>query len=201
MVLALHARTLPDWHAPRCATRSDPGVPAGGALAGTYPSPSLADRAVSAQNLAAVPGARLVPEQILVPSDASTSLPMSFEEPTGSGFYDAKNPTRIDCPITGEYLLIANIGWDTGTIVDNSYYSLSIFRQDLNDGTVESSMLAKQVTPQLASVTEAQWMQASALVECDANSWFDVELAQNTGVGQRVDLSSTVTIRWLGSAP
>jgi hypothetical protein len=108
--------------------------PAGGALAGSYPNPSLAAGAVHPGNLGGVPTARLTnsadqpwPNQLVV-------TPVSFDTELfdNAGMHDAAHPTRLTAPIDGIYLIGASATFGPGAtssrainLVENGTTTLS----------------------------------------------------------------------------
>ena len=90
--------------------------PAGGALAGSYPNPTLAAGAVHPSNVGGVPTARLTnsadqpwPNQLAV-------TPVSFDTELfdNASMHDAAHPTRLTAPIDGIYLIGASATFGPG---------------------------------------------------------------------------------------
>jgi len=81
--------------------------PAGGALAGSYPNPSLAAGAVHPGNLGAVPAARLTNASDQAWPDQLSVTPVSFDSEVydTANMHDSAHPTRLTAPIDGVYLI------------------------------------------------------------------------------------------------
>jgi len=108
--------------------------PAGGALQGSYPNPSLAAGAVHPGNLAGVPAARLTNSRDQPWVNQLSVTPVSFDTELydTAGMHDGAAPTRLTAPIDGLYLIGASVTFGPGAtssrainLVENGTITLS----------------------------------------------------------------------------
>jgi len=92
-------------------TSLPPSGGAGGALAGSYPSPTLADGAVTPSKLGTIPAAEGAPTaSIDVPNNVVTQLTLGTELFDTVGMLNPGTST-FTIPITGTYLLAGKVRW------------------------------------------------------------------------------------------
>jgi hypothetical protein len=91
------------------------GDPAGGDLKGTYPAPKIADGAVTAEKLGAVPAVRAILTGFsqVVASTNSTFVKLTSEEldSTETMHDNVNNNDRLVAPLTGTYMVTGTVEW------------------------------------------------------------------------------------------
>ncbi len=168
------------------------GVAAGGALAGTYPNPSIAARAVGARQLAdgavaprhwaQVPAVRATGRPFTsVPNSAGTTLPFddtisrapfAFDD---DGMHDATgpNPERLTARTAGTYLVYGVVNWvrnATGT------RTLRLVQHLANGGSQDTVMSEVAAAPS-SSTTQ----NAVRLVQMAAGDYLTLTGIQDSG--------------------
>ena len=94
--------------------------PAGGALTGNYPSPSLAAGAVHTGNIGTIPAARVTlgsNANIAISNNSQTALTWSNEVFDTDGVYDNNADVEIlEAPITGIYQIDGGVEWASNAV-------------------------------------------------------------------------------------
>ena len=100
---------------------------AGGALAGTYPNPSLAAGAVTPAAFGTVPaaGLRNSTDTPIPFDDTSFKLPFNTETFDSANLHNPAQPTRLTAPVTGVYVISAGVAWTDSTPASTKLYTMT----------------------------------------------------------------------------
>jgi hypothetical protein len=164
---------------------------AGGALSGSYPNPglatsavgtpALADGAVTAAKLAAVPNVRLYQStsQTAIASGGSYKLvPFNAESYDPLDMHTASAPTDVTIPRTGVYQVVAQVEWPTN---DANTFGVAIVRDhDPNDVVGWSLDAALRSVGNIQQVVGEARFTAGDTVEVGVNHDATTSLALNT---------------------
>lgn len=125
---------------------------AGGALAGSYPNPSLAAGAVHPGNVGTVPAARLTNARDQPWANQLAVTPVSFDSEAydTAGMHDNAHPTRLTAPIDGVYLIGGSVLFGPSTtssrsinLIENDFTTLA---RTYDDYTADDYLPVSAVT-------------------------------------------------------
>jgi hypothetical protein len=171
--------------------------PAGGALAGNYPNPTLSPGAVTPDAISTLPGARAYRiANFTVSSNPSgfNDVPFDTEVFDSGGLFDlAGAPTKMTAPRDGVYVITGGARWEA-----NGTGTRSVFLQ-VND-TSGSGFLAQDTRTADATVPSRQ--SVSAVARLAAGDYVQTVVQQTSGANLDLVALNTQTthlaLTWVG---
>lgn len=167
------------------------GVPAGGALSGTFPNPGIAAGAVGPDQLASIPAARVKMTGPSVPTANNVATLITSWAPSGSGTFDPfgmhepATPGRLTAPRAGYYVAQVQVGWSNSTSGDR----VMTLRHRGADGSFKGSEQALQTHPAQNSLSGTTHGTA-LLFQMEAGDFIEVLVRQTSGGALSVSLGS-----------
>jgi hypothetical protein len=169
--------------------------PAGGALTGNYPSPSLAAGAVHTGSFGTIPAARVtLGSEANIPIVTATQTALTWNNVTfdTDGVYNNNADVAIlQAPITGVYQIDAGVEWSSSSTTGQRFVGISV-----NGGCCDAGS-------RVNATTGADTIQSlSDLVELSADESVTLEVSQNSGGNLSLVNSngSFLAMHWVGPA-
>jgi hypothetical protein len=170
------------------------GTPAGGALAGTYPNPTLAAGAVGTQAFGILPALEVNSggDQTIA-SGTVTVLALPNEAYDTANLHDPAANTRLVAPVAGIYAITANVKWRASGGGTQRFATLrkNGILSDLNTVQVAPVNSTLQFTSEVVS---GQFALA-------AGDFVEVFVLQDSGAALNVVNACKVQMTWLAPSP
>lgn len=168
------------------------GVPAGGALSGTFPNPLLADESVGINNFTTLPGAKVVRTSSTSFTNSSAStIDFNSESYDNLGFYPGSGES-LTIPVSGLYFIKGQINF---VLNSNGSRLTTILK---NGGVLfETAWDASDVSATFASTTGIEPLVAGDTLRLRGGQNSGVNLnTANSGGGHAI-----LQVQWLSPLP
>ena len=168
------------------------GVPAGGDLTGTFPSPQLGADSVGIPEIAVIPAVRITGSAASIPSDTVTTVNWGSGQQyrTVASMFDPSDGTKLVAPVSGLYLAHASLGFN-GNAAGVRTVAIAVNGNNSNPACFDRRVAA--------SATLATFVNATCVVRLDAGQFVTATVTQTSGTDLGFNGFESASLTWMGS--